>query len=379
MVPSYLPAIRYGGPIYSVHGLCRALAASGHEIHVATTNVDGPYNSNVALNEPVDLDGVFVWYFQSKVGRRLYYSPSMMSFFQEKMVGFDLVHLHSVFLWPTWAAARIARRKGIPYLLSPRGMLVSDLIKRKSRWLKTAWITLIEKKNIQYAAGLHVTSALEAQEIRKLRLDTAHIYQIPNGVEEPIQWTKEEVAEDVVGVIQQKPYVLFLGRISWKKGLDRLLEAWSKITTIPLVIAGNDEEDYLTTLMKKVDELALHNRVSFITRSVSGVDKEALFAAAGIFVLPSYSENFGNTVLEAMIRSLPVVVTEEVGAAYVVSESRAGLVVKPDALQRTLQDLFFDSERLAHYGENGKAWITKHYTWPGLAVQMIQCYKEVLQ
>ena len=78
VVPTYIPAWRDGGPIYSVHGLCKALVALGHEVHVYTTNVNGAADSDVPLEEAVDIDGVKVWYFRSRFLRRLYYSPSMM-------------------------------------------------------------------------------------------------------------------------------------------------------------------------------------------------------------------------------------------------------------------------------------------------------------
>src|SRR5262249_52555300 len=101
VVPSYLPATRYGGPIYSVHGLCTALARRGHEVHVYTTNVDGDGVSPVRVGVPVTFDEVHVTYFETGVGRRLFRSPGMRRAFYEALAGFDVVHLHSVFLWPT--------------------------------------------------------------------------------------------------------------------------------------------------------------------------------------------------------------------------------------------------------------------------------------
>src|SRR5689334_8622158 len=128
VVPSYFPAVRYGGPIHSVHGLCKALAARGHEVEVFTTNVDGPVDTDVPLAAPVAMDGVKVWYFPAPALRRLYWSPAMAKALRERISSFDVAHLHSVFLWPTWAAARIARRGNVPYVLAPRGMLVRELI-----------------------------------------------------------------------------------------------------------------------------------------------------------------------------------------------------------------------------------------------------------
>ena len=161
VVPTYLPATRYGGPIVSVHGLACAQAQAGQGVHVCTTNVDGPGDSDVPLGVPVDRDGVQVFYFGSVRGRRLYYSSGMAKFLREHIGDYDLVHLHSVFLWPTNYAARQCIKKRVPYLLSPRGMLVPDLIRRKSRLLKSAWLRLFERKTIESAKALVFSSARE--------------------------------------------------------------------------------------------------------------------------------------------------------------------------------------------------------------------------
>src|SRR5690349_9357352 len=109
VTPTYLPATRYGGPIYSVHGLARALNELHHEVHVFTTNVDGTKDSKVPLGQPVNMEGVNVWYFSAGKPRRIYRSPAMGKALHAMLNGFDVVHLHSVFLWPTWAAAAACR------------------------------------------------------------------------------------------------------------------------------------------------------------------------------------------------------------------------------------------------------------------------------
>ena len=98
---------------------------------------------------------------------------------------FDVIYLHSVFLWPTAVAARAARRAGVPCLISPRGMLVGDLIHRKSRLLKTAWIALFERRNFAGAASIYVTTQVEADELRKLGLPACRVDVIANGIDLP--------------------------------------------------------------------------------------------------------------------------------------------------------------------------------------------------
>ena len=157
VTPTYLPALRYGGPIRTVHALCRALAERGHDVHVFTTNVDGEQDSAVPLQQPVDLEGVKVTYFPSRLLRRLYWSPPMGRALMQTVAGFDAVHLHAVYLWPTWAGARAAKAHQVPYVISPRGMLVPELMRRKSRWLKAAWVALIERGNLEGAAAILTT------------------------------------------------------------------------------------------------------------------------------------------------------------------------------------------------------------------------------
>src|SRR6185503_11189293 len=160
VVPTYLPARRYGGPIVAVHGLCRALVGRGHEVDVFTTNVDGDGVLDVPVALPVDLDGVRVHYFPSPV-RRLYWSPQMRRALREGVRHFDLVHSHAIWLWPGYAAARAAHRANVPYVISPRGMLVPELIRQKSPLVKRAWLAAIERRSFADAAAIHFTSDIE--------------------------------------------------------------------------------------------------------------------------------------------------------------------------------------------------------------------------
>lgn len=351
VVPSYVPAYRYGGPIRSVHRLSCALIQRGHDVEVYTTNIDGPHDLDVPLGQPVSLDGVKVTYFAAPCLRRLAWAPALSRRLQEKIRSFDVVHLHSVFLWPTWAAARAARRAGKPYFLSPRGMLGKDLIGRKSRWVKSAWIRVVERENIARAAGLHVTTELEAAEVRKLGFKCPEIICIPNGIQRPSRCAT--LSEGPFANLP-RPYALFLGRINWIKGIDRLIRAWDMVSNLYLVIAGNDEDDYLPALRALVQELGLTARVLF-TGPIADKDKWAVYENAEMFVLPSYSENFGNVVAEAMIMSCPVIVTPEVGLAETVREFGAGLITsgEPQDLAAKIYAIQSNAEIRREMGSRG--------------------------
>jgi glycosyltransferase involved in cell wall biosynthesis len=375
VVSSYLPATRYGGTIVSVHGLCRALAARGHDVHVYTTSVDGAGDSPVRHGEPVDIEGVKVWYFQSNTLRRLYYAPALAGALRQSVGEFAVVHTHAIYLWPLWAAAREAGRAGVPYVVSPRGMLEKDLIERKSAIWKAALIGFVEKRSLEGAAAIHVTSAREADEAAAFGFSLRRVSEIPNGVD--VDRAVFTASPARPGVIGQGPYVLFLGRINWKKGIDRLIESMSHAPGIRLVVAGNDEEGYTSELESLATRLGVRERVTF-AGPVYGDDKAALVAESRVLVLPSYSENFGNVVLEAMAAARPVIVSAEVGVADLVRDHGCGVVIDGGAEQlgRAIAQVAADRDSADEMGRRGRA-VAARYSWDSVAAQMEALYQSL--
>lgn len=363
VVPTYLPAWRHGGPILAVHGLCKALAARGHAVTVFTTDVHGDGRLDVPLGEPVWVDGVEVTYFPAPLPRPSW-SPAMGAALAERTAGFDAVHLHSVFLWPTSAAARAAERADVPYVLSPRGMLVPELIEQRGRWRKLAWMLLAERRTLERASALHVTSALEAEEAARLGLPLPPAFVVPNGV---------DLAPNGTGP-KREPFLLFLGRVSWKKGLDRLIPALAHAPGAVLKIAGNDEEGLRPELERLAGQAGVSGRVE-ILGPVHGEEKDGLLRRAAVLVLPSRSENFGNVVLEAMAAGCPVAVTPEVGLAGTVRETACGIVVdgEPARLGGALRDLLADSAGREEMGRRGRA-AAERFGWETVARRMEEIY-----
>jgi glycosyltransferase involved in cell wall biosynthesis len=380
VVPTYLPATRYGGPIVAVHSLCRALAARGHAVEVFTTSIDGPLDTVVPYDRPVMLDGVKVRYFASRRLRRLSYAPALMQSLRREIAGADVVHLHSAFLWPTWRAARLSRKSHVAYVVSPRGMLVKALIASRNRLIKSAWIALIERANLEQAAAIHATSAIEAEEIQKFGWRLPRIAVVPNGVDAIEQAARQDVPPaDIAALAGRQPLVLFFGRLAQVKGLDRLLRAFARTRRGTLAIVGNDYEGLAAGLFEMARQLRIDDRVRIVPRTITDAEKEYMFAAARAFVLPSYSESFGNVVLEAMQRGLPVIVTPEVGAAEVVKESGGGLVAGGDAqsLGAAIDRLTEDVAQSAAMGEAGRRHVSEHYGWPSVAARMEALYGEL--
>jgi glycosyltransferase involved in cell wall biosynthesis len=376
VVASYLPATRYGGTIVSVHGLCRALAARGHDVHVYTTSVDGPDNSAVPLGVPVDRDGVHVWYFESSSLRRIYRAPALGAALRAHVSEFAVVHTHAIYLWPLWTAARAARDAGVPYVVSPRGMLEKALIEQKSPILKASLIGFVEKRTLEGAAAVHVTSQREADEAAGFGFDLKRVREIPNGVD--LDLDRGEASPAIAAIAHGDPFVLFIGRVNWKKGLDRLIGALAFAPGVRLVVAGNDEEGYRATLDGLAGRLGVAGRVVF-AGDVRGADKTALIESSRALVLPSYSENFGNVVLEAMAAARPVIVTPEVGVAAIVRRVGAGMVVDGarETLGAALANVVADPALGDAMGGRGRE-AARHYSWDAVAVEMERLYMEIL-
>ncbi|HEV2703523.1 MAG TPA: glycosyltransferase [Steroidobacteraceae bacterium] len=377
VVPTYYPAVRYGGPIRTVHGLATSQARQGHDVHVYTTTVDGPDDLKVPTDRPVALDEVAVHYFPVPALRRLYWAPALARRLRSQIRDFDVVHLHSVFLWPIWVAARTAERAGVPYIMAPHGMLGREVIRRKSRWLKRAWIRTIERRSLARAAAIHVTARVEAEELRALGLDFRKLGLIPCGVDWPVSH-----APLTDGPFASLParYALFLSRVNWKKGLDRLLQAWVHVHDVPLVIAGNDEEGYQPQLEALARKLGIAHRVLFVG-PVRNEHKWALFEHAELFLLPSYSENFGIVVAEAMAMGCPVVVTPEVGAGELVARADAGVISsnEPAHLARVVRDLLADRATRHRLGENGRVFAREQLSWDSVATRIQRLYFGVIR
>lgn len=376
VIPAYYPAVRYGGPIRASRGLCAALSRRGHEVHVYTTSVDGPVDLDVPLDQAAELDGVHVRYFRVPAARRLCWSPAMGRQLARDIGRFDVVHLHSTYLWPTMKAARYAEARGVPYILSPRGMLMREAIAGRNPLIKRAWIHFAEARTIARAAALHVTSETEARETAELGITLPTVECIPNGIDVPTTTTSIDAGPYAS---LRRPFALFLSRINWKKGLDRLLHAWSMVPDLELVIAGNDEEGYTPTLCRLANVLGVTARVHFIG-PVDDLHKWALYASASMFVLPSYSENFGNAVVEAMAMGCPVVISEAVGLADFVREHDAGRVVsgEPAALAAQVRALALDSDLRQRLGANGRRATELQLKWDGVAARMDAAYQRAI-
>ena len=312
--------------------------------------------------------------------RKPWLSSKLRHSFTAQMQRSNGVHIHGLWEQSTTIAAHTARSLRIPYIVSAHGMLEPWALAAK-RFKKLVYSALIERRNVAEAACLHALTRAEAQQFIDFGARSP-IAVIPNGVDIPAGRDAGPFL-DRCPELAGKRIVLFLARLHPKKGLDLLLQSWTKLATswpdAHLVVAGPDCEGTLARLQELVERHQLGSSVLF-TGMLRDTLKWSAFAAAECFILPSYSEGLSVSVLEAMGMGVPVIVTQECNMPEV-RDADAGWVISPTleqvtcALAEMLSNLPAQNRQL---GWNGAALVQSRYTWPVVARQTAQLYQWVL-
>jgi glycosyltransferase involved in cell wall biosynthesis len=371
-------AERYGGPSRVCIELCEQIAASGHQVTIYTTTLDGNKD-----RQPIRGQGVDVRYFPVQAPSFMAFSIPLAREVKMTIRDFDIVHIHSIRRMPSTVAGLCARREGVPYIIRPHGTLDPFIVKRHRgrKWLYDA---LLEKSNLNGAAALHFTSEEELELTQPLGLKPPGIV-VPCGIRVA---DYENVASfggfrDRFPQIRGKKLILYLGRLTFKKGLDLLANAFGRLcdhrSDVHLLIAGPDDEGYRPKVTRWLSDRGVLGHTTF-TGMLLGADRLAAFAAADVFVLPSYSENFGVAVAEAMACRLPVVITDRVNIWREVKAAGAGLVTQTDSAQvaLALATLLDDAQLRRTMGSAGAELVRRRFDWGVVGDQMLDAYSRII-
>ncbi len=376
VIPSISP--RRGGPSAALIPMLASLTQRGIDCAVLTSNDDGPDNSNLATGEWLDYQGIKLLAFPRKrLGMRWFdehiVSPAALDWLGGQGHQWDLLHVHAVFSYLSTRTMSWARRQGRPYLCRPLGQLCEWSLAHKPL-RKSCYLALVEKANLEAAARVHFTSELERQECEAAGI-TVRPMVVPHGVAMPELADPGQPKQPNQGLS-----VVFVGRLDPKKGLERLIDGFSQVCSAidaRLTIAGTGDQTYQRGL---ADQAAAHSESIHFSGWVEGEQKRHTLMQADIFVLPSFSENFGVAVLEAMSFGIPVLVTAQVALAGPISGAGAGLIIDGSAqsIAAALTELAADPERRRRMGEAGRALAASQFSWPAVAAQLDQQYRDIL-
>lgn len=361
VVPTFDPA--HGGPLIVATRLAEAQASLDYTVSIASASEDDQLlrNQRSSTNANVDV-----------------FSFSCRREFESRLP-FDLVELHGIWEPILLEAARVCRRRNIPYVVCPHGMLDDWSLQQKALKKRLALLTL-HGRMISHASIVHALNEYEAEVIRKRGL-AERIEVIPNGVAVETSAFEGSIGSAFPQLLG-KTYVLFLGRLHHKKGLDLLVDAWelvvAEIPAITLVLAGPDEDGSIEEFRARISHAGIDNTVVELG-AVYDDAKWDLLRGCRCFILPSRQEGFSIAVLEAMACGKPVVITrechfDEVGA------SGAGFVCELDAgqLANAMVNLLGSDDLARRMGARGKQMVNEHYQWSDVARQSLDVYSSVL-
>jgi glycosyltransferase involved in cell wall biosynthesis len=310
----------------------QALLARNIEVVTVTTNDDG--NGEVLpvpLQKPVSHDGSSRIYFPMQVHAYKISLP-MRRWLLKEIKNFDVVHVHAVFSFAPVMAALIARKNKIPYVIRPLGVLNHYGMTKRRSFFKRLSLAMFEGRILRDAAAVHFTSEQERIEAESLGIKLRSVV-LPLGIEPAIK-SPADLMLSAFPALKGRRCVLYLSRIDPKKNIEALLEALmlvkKEMPAIALIICGDGDKNYISELKNLAERLNIADDIVWVGH-VDGPMKASAFGAAEIFVLPSFSENFGIAPVEALSVGLPCVLAEGVAVATRVHAMGAGVSIAPTA------------------------------------------------
>lgn len=375
VTPAYYPATYWGGPIFSVYSLNNALARlPGVALKVLTTDAAGP-----TLTERLDsasLDAGLYPKHEVHFCRRIAgacVSVALLRRLPELIRWADVVHLTATYSFPTIPTLFLCRLLNKPVVWSHRGAILDahEWEGAPRKRLKRSWEVICGALIRSGRVVAHVTSKNE-QAAAQARIPKATGVIVPNGVDLPL--TRQDRLWQPDGQLR----LMYLGRISAKKGIENLLRAIHKINhlNVFLKIYGTGPSDYMDSVVRLARELGLLGSVVEFVGHVDGDAKTAAFRSADICVVPSFSENFCLVVAEALAHGVPVVASH--GTPWRrIEDMNCGLWVEnsPDSLAQAI--VAMRSLPLAELGRRGTEWMEADFGWDAIANAMYKVYKKL--
>jgi glycosyltransferase involved in cell wall biosynthesis len=332
-----LPSLKqtYGGPTRAVLDLSARAAEFGLQGEILGFGeldiADNPLPRHLIHALPI------------KTPKQYCYSPALRPWLRENLGRFDGVVLHGMWMYPNWAAAKECLKRKVPYACFPHGMLEPWAVYRQSRWKaikKLSYWHLREQGIFSEAECVFFTTSRERTLAETtFHLGGMHLLLAPYGVD----GTRKDVPRPERPELLQPPerkVALFLGRLHPKKNVELLIEAWTKSRPSGewhLVIAGSGKDSYVRELQKSVARLGLEEQIHFVG-FVTGADKSYLLQRASWFLLPSFQENFGVAVLEAITYGCPAVISDQVFIADDLHDRSEVLPVNTDAWVKFMRE-----------------------------------------
>lgn len=361
-----------GGPANVLARLTPEQARRGHEVRIVT------------MDSPDRVEGVKPRL--EEAGVRLVHpaggAGSVRDLLERSMEGWtpDVAHIHGLWQVLPHSGSALLRKRGVPYVFRPCGMLDPAVIAMSGTLKKKLFLALRGKRDLNGSSALHFTTTTERDLTAPLGL-TAPKFVIPNGIE----WAEFEALPErgsfrASSGLGDRPIVTFFSRVHRKKGLDLLLPAFREGAPedAALVLVGPGEEGYVDSLKREASGLGIADRVVF-TGMIQGIERFAPVVDADLFCLPSYQENFGVAVVEALACATPALISDQVNIYQDVVEAGVGCATRCDVseIASAMREMLADREALREQGERGRAWAREMFAWAEIVGRIDAMYEKV--
>lgn len=366
---------KYGGPTYSVPIQCIGTQREGAEMSFVVYEASKPFEKRL------EAEGVTMIHLPNPKNRFQHsWATNLKEYFTTCKDLPDVLHIHGVWMPANLHVANFGQKHHIPYVINPRGdtevaRINYDKLKKLKKQI--VW-NLWSKKIVDNAACIIATSEQERESIRILG-SKVPVAIIPNGIE------FDAFPKEVVHNHGEKKILLFLSRVNPIKGIELLIEAWSKLpvqlsSEWELHIAGNsDPKEYIHTLEDKVKNMNLANSIKFVG-SITGEAKMRKYQDSNLFILPTLNENFGNVVAEAMMCECPVITTTN-APWRCLTEYECGwwIDLSVENLVKSMTEAMSLSDDERHeLGKKSRQCITELFAAPSVAKKTMAVYRWVL-
>ncbi len=362
----------FGGPTQSWVGYARAAESQGAKVTVAAPRVnDRDYEW---LNrQTTDVNYAL---FRSGGKGAMVFSPGLQRWLAAHGKTYDVVHVHGLFNPISSLALRHCVKKQWPVVLRPFGTLSRYTFLHRRSWMKQRYFRYLDRPSLEKSGGVHFTTSAERDEAEWHGIDFEKRGHV---VPPPLLDAQLSIKEKEVS-----PTVLFLSRLHPKKNIECLLDAWPGVQKVSnaarLIIAGDGDPEYVQQLKAYARLRDPNNQIEFVG-FVAGEDKARLMAASTVFVLPSFQENFGVAVMEAIGAGLPVVISKYVQLASYVEQHDLGHVIETDAeaLAFSITEIIRNHAYRKHCQEYGPERIQADFSVESVGRQLVSMYETVIE
>jgi glycosyltransferase involved in cell wall biosynthesis len=356
--------------------MAAACAAQGADVEVVASNDNDRALLEVPLDQPVIDDAVTYRYFKRTM-RPYTMSRSLAKWLRKNVNAYDVVHTHALFTYTTSVAASICRKAGVPYIIRPLGTLSEYGMKQHALLKQISW-ALVEKRALENAAAVHFTSMAERDDALSLGVHwRSEVVPLAVATSEfsaarDKRWLKQRNAPI------DKLTLLFLSRIHEKKRLDLVIRACARVANVQLIVAGSGESRYEQSMRALAEAEGVADRVIWAGQ-VSGDEKRAVLAAADVFVLPSYNENFGIAAVEAIASGLPCILTAGVAVHREIEAADAGLISggSVEAVVECIKGMNEPSAR-ASMSRNARTLAENEFSIASMATGLMSMYRRAV-